>query len=524
MRNLLPTRMRKLGVLALFIFGSVSAVAQDKAVIEAIVEKANNDSQLEQMAHELMDQIGPRLVGTPEMEASHHWVVNKYKSWGIEAENQQWGEWRAWERGISHIDMVSPRVQSLYGMQLAWSPSTSKKGVTAEVILLPEKIKDSISFAKWLPNVKGKLVMASMLQPTGRPDATWEEFATEESLKKMKDERREMEKAWRENLSNTGYNRRSIHAALEEAGAVGIVTSYWSKEYGSNKIFGATTKKIPVVDLSLEDYGMVYRLAQSGQKPELNIIAQSSGKGMAPAFNTVAKIEGTEKPNEYVILSAHLDSWDGGTGATDNGTGVLTMMEVARVLKKIYPNPKRTIIIGLWGGEEQGLNGSRAFIEDHPHLKDKIQVVFNQDSGTGRIVGLAGQGFLDAYDYLGRWLALSQKNVTEEIETDFPGYPGYRGSDHAAFVAYGILAFYLESKTWDYRTLTWHTNRDTYDKIVFDDLKNNVLLVASLAYWASEEEEQVSRRQRKLKINEKTGEMDTWPSPGKPKRSFKEYK
>src|SRR5690625_7415593 len=105
-----------------------------------------------------------------------------------------------------------------------------------------------------------------------------------ESLKKMKEERREMVKAWRENLSNTGYNRRRIHAALEEAGAVGIVTSYWSKEYGSNKIFGATTKKIPVVDLSLEDYGMVYRLAQSGQKPELNIIAQSSGKGMAPAF------------------------------------------------------------------------------------------------------------------------------------------------------------------------------------------------------------------------------------------------
>jgi|SRR5690625_760880 len=518
MRNLLPTRMRKLGVLALFIFGSVSAVAQDKAVIEAIVEKANNDSQLEQMAHELMDQIGPRLVGTPEMEASHHWVVNKYKSWGIEAENQQWGEWRAWERGISHIDMVSPRVQSLYGMQLAWSPSTSKKGVTAEVILLPEKIKDSISFAKWLPNVKGKLVMASMLQPTGRPDATWEEFATEESLKKMKDERREMEKAWRENLSNTGYNRRSIHAALEEAGAVGIVTSYWSKEYGSNKIFGATTKKIPVVDLSLEDYGMVYRLAQSGQKPELNIIAQSSGKGMAPAFNTVAKIEGTEKPNEYVILSAHLDSWDGGTGATDNGTGTITMMEVARILKEVYPNPKRTILIGHWGSEEQGLNGSRAFVEDHPEIVANTQVVFNQDNGTGRVASINGQGFLHSYDFIGKWLRDAPNEVTQHIETTFPGMPWGGGSDHASFVAAGIPGFMLSSLSWEYGRTTWHTNLDTYDKIVFDDVRNNVILIAALTYLASEEEELVNREQINLPINPRTGKQAEWPSQRSPNR------
>src|SRR5690625_848773 len=168
----------------LFLFSLTFFAQTHNPVIEKIISEVYSNSQLEILGHELMDDIGPRLVGTPQMNMAHDWAVEKYKSWGIEAENQQWGEWRAWERGISHIDMVSPRVQSLYGMQLAWSPSTSKKGVTAEVILLPEKIKDSISFAKWLPNVKGKLVMASMLQPTGRPDATWEEFATEESLKK----------------------------------------------------------------------------------------------------------------------------------------------------------------------------------------------------------------------------------------------------------------------------------------------------------------------------------------------------
>lgn len=518
MKNLLPASLRKLGVLALFIFGSTQLVAQDKAVIEAIVEKANNNSQLELLAHELMDQVGPRLVGTPEMQASHDWVVNKYKSWGIEAENQQWGEWKAWQRGMSHIDMVSPRVQSLNGMQLAWSPATPKKGITAETILLPNNIKDSISFAKWLPNVKGKLVMVSMLQPTGRPDATWKEYATEESFEKMQSERRELEKNWRENISRSGYNARNIQEALEEAGAAGIVSSYWSKEYGSNKIFGATTKKIPVVDLSLEDYGMVYRLTESGQKPELHIVAQSSGKGTAPTFNSVARIEGTEKPEEYVILSAHLDSWDGGTGATDNGTGTITMMEVARILKEVYPNPKRTIIIGHWGSEEQGLNGSRAFVEDHPEIMKTTQVVFNQDNGTGRISSINGQGFLHSYDYIGRWLNDAPKEATQHIETTFPGMPWGGGSDHASFVAAGVPGFMLSSLSWEYGKTTWHTNLDTYDKIVFDDVRNNVILIAALAYLASEDPETTSREQVKLPVNPRTGKQAEWPTQRSPNR------
>ena len=192
------------------------------------------------------------------MQQAHDWAVAKYKSWGISAENQQWGEWKGWERGITHIDMVSPRVQSLKGTQLAWSPGTSSKGVTAELIVLPE-IKDSISFRKWLPTVKGKFVMVAMKQPTGRPDDNWKEWATPESFEKMKTEREEMTKAWNENIKRSGYDRRSIIPALEEAGAVGIVDSYWSKAFGANKIFGARTKKIPTVDIQLEDYILLFR-------------------------------------------------------------------------------------------------------------------------------------------------------------------------------------------------------------------------------------------------------------------------
>ena len=245
------------------------------------------------------------------------------------------------------IDLVSPWVRSLSGTQLAWSPATPKGGMRAEVIILPE-FTDSMAFQKWLPSVKGKLVMISMLQPTGRPDYNWKEFATEESFDRLKKERAALTKAWDLRLQKTGKGRRDLPIALEDAGAVGIITSYWSQGFGANKIFGAYTKKVPTIDLSLEDYGLVYRLVEGGSKPVLNLVADSKETGVVPTFNTIAEIKGTEKPDEYVILSAHFDSWDGGTGATDNGTGTLTMMEAMRVLKAAYPNPKRTILVGHW--------------------------------------------------------------------------------------------------------------------------------------------------------------------------------
>ncbi|MBL4663988.1 MAG: M20/M25/M40 family metallo-hydrolase, partial [Flavobacteriaceae bacterium] len=270
--------------------------------------------------------------------------------------------------------------------------------------------------------------------------------------------------------------------------------------------------------LELEDYGMIYRLAESGQKPKLHIVAQSKELGTVPTFNTIAEIKGSEKPEEYVILSAHFDSWDGGTGATDNGTGTLVMMEAMRILKKYYPNPKRTILVGHWGSEEQGLNGSRAFVEDHPEIVAKVQASFNQDNGTGRVVRLSGGGFLHAYDYLSRWLNAVPNEITDEIETTFPGAPARGGSDYASFQAAGAPAFSLSSLNWSYWNYTWHTNRDTYDKIIFDDVRNNVILTAILAYMASEDPETTSRVKSVLPVNSRTGKQREWPIPRSPTR------
>ena len=492
--------------------------AQDQdPVIENIIKEANENSQLEKLGHELLDVIGPRLVGTPQMKNAHDWAVANYEKWGISAKNEKWGEWRGWERGITHIDMVSPRIQSLDGMQLAWNPGTSSEGITAEMMILPE-IKDSIGFQNWLPNVKGKFVMISMKQPTGRPDYNWEEFATDESFEKMKEERTAQTKAWRENIRRTGYNSRSIIAALETAGAAGIVTCNWSRGFGVNKVFSARTKAIPAVDMELEDYTMLYRMVEYGDKPQIRIVAESKELGVVPTFNTIAEIKGSEKPDEYVILSAHFDSWDGGTGATDNGTGTLVMMEAMRILKKMYPNPKRTILVGHWGSEEQGLNGSRAFVEDHPEIVKNVQALFNQDNGTGRVVRISGAGFLHSYEYMSRWLNAVPKDITQHIETTFPGIPSGGGSDNASFVAAGAPAFSLSSLNWSYWNYTWHTNRDTYDKIIFDDVRNNAILTAILTYMASEDPNRTSRDKIILPINPRNGKQRTWPAQRSPNR------
>ncbi len=490
---------------------------KDSLTVAAIIKEATENSQLENIANELFNGIGPRLVGTPKMQQAHDWAVAKYDSWGIAAHNEKWGEWRGWERGITHIDMVAPWVKTLEGTQLAWSPSTGGKTITAELIIIPD-LPDSMAFQKWLPNVKGKFVMRSMLQPTGRPDYNWTEFATKESFDKMKKDRDEKTEAWRKRLANTKLTAKQLAQALENAGAVGIVGSNWSAGFGVDKIFDASTTRIPTVDIALEDYGLLYRLLESGKNPKISVRADSKELGMMPTFNTIAEIKGTEKPDEYVMLSAHFDSWDGATGATDNGTGTITMMEAMRILKKIYPNPKRTILVGHWGSEEEGLNGSRAFVEDHADMMPKIQALFNQDNGTGRVVTIGGAGYLHSYDYIGRWLARVPANYKQALETKFPGSPSGGGSDNASFNAAGVPAFSLSSNSWLYGSYTWHTNRDTYDKIVFDDVRNNAILTAILVYMACEDPAKAPNDKIVLPANPRTGEPGKWPEQRSPTR------
>ena len=478
--------------------GAAQSFPTDNAVLRRIWQLGMDSSQTYQLAQVLLDSIGPRLTGSPGQRAANDWAVKQYAAWGIPARAQRYGTWRGWRRGVTHVDLVAPRVRSLEATMLAWSPGT-RGVVEASVVVLPD-VADSAAFARWLPQVRGKFVMTSFPQPTCRPDSSWRQFALPETFERMQAERRAASAAWQARIRNTGVPVTEFARRLEAAGAAGLLTSNWSLGWGVTKIFNARTERIPTFDLSCEDYGLVFRLAANDQGPRIRAQADAQFLGEVPVANVIAEIKGTEKPDEYVVLSAHFDSWDGASGATDNGTGTVTMLEAMRILKAVYPNPKRTILAGHWSGEEQGLNGSRAFAADHPEVVAGLQALFNQDNGTGRVTTISMQGLTGAGASFARWFAQLPTELTRHISLVIPGSPGGGGSDYASFICAGAPAFGLSSLGWEYGTYTWHTNRDTFDKIVFDDLKMNATLTAMLAYLAAEDPERVPRDRRVMSV------------------------
>jgi hypothetical protein len=578
------TRLRTLTVAAATLLGATTLAAQNDPNIQRIWRLGMDSSHVQSLAQTLLDSIGPRLTASPSHRAGSDWLVKTYKSWGIDAKREEYGTWRSWRRGVSHIDLVQPRVRSLEGTMLAWSPGTKGKPVRAEAIVLP-KFKDSTDFVKWLPKAKGKIVLLSPAYPTCRPSEDWIRFATPESKARMDSTIALLQRDWAvmtgpdgrpdstKLYRGTGYSLAlgtgTLGMRLEKAGVAGMISSrnklsgfanpfaaaggrgaggggrggrggaepgpgtmrgggpgannpaaaqsrgggfaagpQGAGGWGVIEIFETYNKVAPAVTLTCEDYGLVYRLAENNQKPVVKLDLDAELLGEKPAHNTIAMIKGTEKPDEYVMLSAHFDSWDGGSGATDNGTGTLMALEAMRILKQVYPKPKRTLLVGHWASEEQGLNGSTAFTEDHPEVMKGLQALFNQDNGTGRVTSLSANGLTAIGPHLKSWYNMLPAFYTDSMSAnvvswsfnDVPsGNPG--GTDGTVFACHGTPHIGMGAVGWNYSTYTWHTNRDTYDKIAFDDLKHNATLAAMLVYLASEDPEFISR----------TKSPGTWP-------------
>jgi hypothetical protein len=495
-------------------------LATDDPVLRGIWREATEQSHLEPLAQALLDSLGPRLTGSPGMERAQDWAVRTLESWGVDARLERYGTWEGWERGPSHIDLVEPRVRSLEGQILAWSPGTGGRPLEAGVTYLPE-IDSRGDWESFLTTVRDKWVLMSYPQSTCRTDEQWREFQMSGSGQRMAEARQQGSQRWNQSLTVLRAlvgGTQQVHAALEQAGAAGVVTSDWQGTPGTTRVFDAANRATPTFELSCEDFGLVYRLAENVQDPIVRLTAEARDLGEVPVFNVIGEMRGSELPDEYVVLSAHFDAWDGSSGATDNGAGSVVMLETMRILREVYPNPRRTILIGLWSGEEQGLNGSRAFAEDHPEVVEGLQALWNQDNGTGRISNISALGLLDAGVSIARWLAQVPRETSQYVALELPGTPG-SGSDYASFLCAGAPAFNMgalgDDTSWDYTTHTWHTNRDTFDKLVFDDLRNNVVLTASLVYLASEDPEFTSRRQRTV-MTGRGGGPGRWPpcSPG----------
>jgi hypothetical protein len=508
----MPHSIPRSVVLSLALLGAGPTVVQaqtfhsDDPVIRRMWTEGMEQSQTEALAQVLLDSIGPRLAGTPNLDAAADWLTATYADWGVPARKEQVGTWIGWRHGLTHVDLLEPRRQTLEAYLLAWSPGTDG-AVEGEAVLVPSLANEAAA-NDWLGTVAGKFLLLSPPEVMCRAPHELEENATEATVARLDSIRSATQQAYRQRLARLGGRRAGPR--LDEAGVAGVVTSEWSGGWGVNKIFSSPTRRAVAVDVSCEHYGMLFRLAENGQGPRLRVSAEAEALGEVPQFNVIAKLTGTELPDEYVVLSAHYDSWHAAQGATDNGTGTIMMLEAMRVLKATYPDPRRTIIVGHWANEEVGLVGSGAFREDHPEVIEGLQVLFNQDNGTWRVERIEGQGFLNAGAHIARWISRVPTEISEHITLEFPGAQNNRGSDHTSFVCAGVPAFRLQSPYDEYRQYTWHTNRDTYDKIVFDDLKSNATLAAMLAYLASEDPNRVPRDKALLPPNPRTGQPREW--------------
>jgi hypothetical protein len=386
------------------------------------------------------------------------------------------------------------------------------------VILQPYETPEQ--YRAWLPSVAGKIVLASAPRLSCRMPSQLSEFGMPSTLDRLTQEQNELAATYR------GLTQRipTFYADVKAAGAIAVFETNWSNYPGIQKIFGSPRNSaLPTFDIGCEDYGMLFRLAERTQGARVAVMAESEFRGEQPVFNVIGEITGSSKPNEYVLLSAHFDSWEGHSGATDNGTGTLTMLEALRLLTKAYPQPKRTILIGLWSGEEQGLNGSRAFSEDHPEVVAGLQFLFNQDNGTGRVVNVGPNIIPKSADRLAQYMSAMPREVTQWVRVQAPGGIG-GGTDHVSFACHGAPAVNLSALSWDYSFTTWHTQRDSYDKVIIDDVKHNAILTAMLAYLASEDGDRTSRDLLSPMPNGPNGQPMTMPSCAPATRSSETYR
>lgn len=487
----------------------------DDPVIRRIWELGMNQSRVDTLSQHLTDYVGPRLHGSPNLTNAQDWLLKTYREWGVPARREQYGTWTGWEHGLLHVDLISPRRQTLDARLMGYSAGTEGP-IEGDVVALPAIASIDADSAEWLPLVSGKWVLAVPAQPSCRGPEQLNPYARPETLERLAAERaanRAWFSKWVGDFRNQDIrNDRGwgLVNRLAEAGALGIIESWWFDIWGSFVVQSRGRLSRPDIALSCEDYGLLYRLAVNGQEPRLRVNAEARWHGTVPQYNVVAELESKELPDEYVLLSAHLDSWHGATGATDNATGTVTIMEAMRLLAKVYPTPRRTILAGHWAGEEPGgPAGSQAFVEDHPEVVQGLQAVFNQDNGTWRIERLEAQGFLRAGEHIARWMSLVPREISDHIVLEFPGSQSHSGSDHARFLCAGAPGFRLQSNYDDYWN-THHHSSDTYDKIILEDLRENAVLTAMLAYAASEDPERLPRDRAILPIDSETGQPREW--------------
>ena len=473
---------------------TVQTFAVDTVGVGAVLDQALNHSEVMQNLAWLSDMIGPRLSGSAAMKKANDWTMERFKAYGLSSHLESYVFGVAWERGDATLKLVQPFSRTITAHSWAWTAGTNGKTLTGEVIRINGTPGDSLD--AYLPKVKGKWLMlndpASVWNPDGPPMTAADSQAAKEAQEKRMAtfQRLQADPKAMQEFRQASYDRAY---RLKAAGALGILTD-GSKELGLMNMSGSPNSVSPLPNLvvSHEDYAMFDRLIKRGNPPVLaGNVTNKLGTKPVEQFNTIAEIKGSEKPDEVVILGAHLDSWDLGTGVTDNGTGSMVVLEAARAIAQSDVKPKRTIRFILFSGEEEGLLGSAAYAAQHAAEADKIQAVLVLDNGTGMITGQALQGRKEFeqlwIDLLAPVTSLGAKAVRDANKG---------GTDHLSFIPYGVPGFNFDQETRGYNH-THHSQVDTYDHAVPGDLIQASAVMAVTALQLANLQELLARGPKK---------------------------
>ena len=450
----------------------------DTASVGALIDQGMNHSQVMPNLQHLTDVIGPRLTGSPAARAANDWTMAKFKEYGLDAHLEQWNFGGTWQRGPTWLRMTAPRVHDVVAASWAWAPGTNGKTIAGPVVRIDASTAESLEVNK--AKVKGAFVMLRA------PSFVWNNDGppmTAADTERMRSQFRgfggggqRLDSAARARIMQFNNDQPYL---LRNAGALGILLDA-GKEQDLLNMSGSPTRVLPLPELVVahEDYALFDRLLQGGITPRLEANVQNTlnMKDSVPQWNTVAEIKGTEQPGQAVIVGAHLDSWDLGTGATDNGTGAMATLEAARIIAQAGLKPKRTIRFILFTGEEEGLMGSRKYAEAHAADADSMQAVIVLDNGAGAVTGMALQGHLEEYALWRTLLAPVHRLNADTITDNQKG-----GTDHLSFIPYGVPGFNFNQITRGYNH-THHSQSDTWDKAIPADLMQASTVMAVSAY------------------------------------------
>ncbi len=466
------------------------AIAQSAADLARIRDEGMNRSRAAEMFNHLTNVIGPRLTGSPGYKQAIDWTVATFRQFGLsDVHTEAWPFGTGWTLERQTIEMIEPRFMPIIGYAEAWTPSMSAE-ISAVLVYIGD-LADAAAVKTKASALRGAIVLA-----TKPMDA----FITKDRLQPTEHNDAVPIGAPRANRPGGPLARNALQGTLRELGA-GVILQPTEGTMGTMFVLGnrrsTAENAVPSLIVAAEHYNMLVRAIQGGVPVKLRVNVQTRyHTADTNGYNVIAEIPGTDPQigDEVVLIGAHIDSWHSSPGATDNADAVAELMEAMRILKATGIRPKRTIRAAIWGGEEEGLLGSRAYAAKHyagdanAAAREKLSVYLNNDPGTGPIYGWYAEGNAPAKALFDSWLAPltdlgARRNIVEKIGN----------TDHLAFTALGLPGFNTIQDYTDYDTRMHHTNMDFFERVKLDDLKQASVVLATFAYQAAMRAEKFPR-------------------------------